>query len=176
MNRSRATTMGIVFSVLVSLTACQPRFMSHAEVEVTGEFREDGSCAVSAAGRPLFRAEEHARTVYVGSVGIFQCDLDGVQAGGRMFMMHLASTGKIPPQPGTFTIGSTATPGEALTIGGAYFDPRHYGFFKSGGGIGIMGKEFLQLTSGAIEFTRLDSIAVSRPFHLKAVRVWVKPQ
>jgi hypothetical protein len=164
-------------SLLLSLVACRPVLMSHAEVEITGEFRADGSCEVSAAGRPLFAVKENARTVYVSSSNILLCQPTGAQFDGRrMFMMNFGSSNKTRPQSGTFNIVSNAFRGGSQEIGGAYIDPSRYGFFRPGGGFGITGREMLSLTSGAIEFTRLDSTAVTRPFRLMAVRQWADPR
>lgn len=53
----------IIFTA--TLQAQSPHPLSKAGVEITGEFRDDGSCQVFANGAPTFQAPDSARTTYI---------------------------------------------------------------------------------------------------------------
>jgi len=61
MDRPRATKRNYIVFLLALVNACEPLFKSGEEVQVTGEFRSDGSCEVTTRLRWLERHRRHWR-------------------------------------------------------------------------------------------------------------------
>ena len=181
---SRSRLIGIVlFAPLLSvLPGCAPAFMSKEEVEITGEFRADGSCQARAAGRPLFGSSDSARTFYEPPIatalppgGSVEHDLfcypgESGSTDSRSFLLQIPVFRLGQPPTGTYTIMHSATlRGSEMTIDGAYHDPRRFGLGTPGAGFGgDAGHVYLTAT----KFTKIDSTGVVGTFRFMAIRTW----
>ncbi len=61
----RGLSFGLMCTIATGVLQAQARSSRTVAVQVTGEFREDGSCQVFANGVPVFSAADSARTTYV---------------------------------------------------------------------------------------------------------------
>ncbi|HEX6536752.1 MAG TPA: hypothetical protein VF041_19350 [Gemmatimonadaceae bacterium] len=174
--------------LVLLLTSCSPPFTSRAEVDITGEFRADGSCVVRADGVPLYADLDRARTVHetgvapdearagwvVHRVSCLPSAVGLIRSDRRDFALAFVVRGAGPPRPGTYTVTPDAlVRGVPGTIGGAYFDPVRYGPDSPGSGILDLGGDvYLAITSGEARLTRIDSTRVVGSFRMRAVRRW----
>jgi hypothetical protein len=177
----RAPTLLAVF-VLALVTACNPVFVSKANVEITGEFRADGTCDVKADGRPMIVPEDRAQTVYLPASGGNPAQPGGLthhlfcMADARHAMLLLAFDS---PYGKSAPIGSYAVkhgpldPQSPMTISVGYIDPKHFGRWTRGAGLGGFGGLLeLAAQSGTVRFTQLDSGRVVGTVHATSVREW----
>lgn len=186
MSRSRLVSMLLIAPLLAEFSGCAPAFMSKEEVEITGEFRADGSCQATAAGRPLFASSESARTFYRPPIatalppgGSVEHDISCVSGESsssdlRSLLLQIPVFRLGHPPTGTYTILHLATlHGSEMTLDGAYFDPRRYGLGTRGAGLGgDAGNVYLTGTKGTVQFTKIDSTGVVGTFRFKAIRAW----
>ncbi len=175
---------------IVFLFGCTPLFMSRSEVEITGEFRADGSCSVSVNNSPVFGVRDSARTQYeIGDPGAAP---DGYEQ--RFLMCEALRDIQKPLLRGLtqqlfliFNIprGTQTSIGNyevrdpniqnyrAGTIGGLLFDSRYEAGTRGSGFGGAGGEIHLKTVSGTVTFVRLDTThAVIGTFRMRARREW----
>ncbi len=178
---------------VVFLLGCgPPLFVSRAEVEITGEFRADGSCSVAVNNSPVFSANDSTRTEYLfhdmggAPLGYMQNFLSCLPLSQlkdptlgdprELFMMFNVVHGK-PIPTGNYRVRrvpDTDHPAADLgLIGGLLYDPR-YDTWKNGGGIGGIGGQInLTPVSGTVAFVRIDTThPVIGSFRMRARREW----
>jgi len=186
MLRSRLIGIVLLAPLFAALPGCAPAFMSNEEIEITGEFRANGSCQAQAAGRSLFDPSDSARTFYKppiatalppgGSVAhdIFCKAGHSGSSGSGSLLLQIPVFRLGQPPTGTYTImRSAALHGSEMTIDGAYFDSRRYGLGTPGAGFGgDAGNVYLAAKKGTVQFTRIDSAGVVGTFRFIAVREW----
>ena len=178
------------------MTGCSPWFMSKAPVDISGEFRSDGSCTVRIGGYPLFSAADSARTSYVAG-GIENLAPDGYtvhqidcrraatpQDWNRSVVMMFSLPSGARASIGKYAVvNGVPFTTKPMTLEGGFFDPR-YDAGTPGSGTADAGKVYLEAISGEANFSRIDSARdgskivhtdtaiVVGTYVAKAVRAW----
>lgn len=172
----------LALAVLSVATGCKPVFVSKASVEITAEFRPDGTCEVKADGRPMIVPEDRAQTVYVPAIGghpgqsgmvrqhVF-CSADSTHA--MLLLGFDGPYGKSAPVGSYAITPAPVAPQSPKSISVGYIDPKHFGRWTRGAGLGGFGGLMeLAAQSGTVEFTQLDSVRVVGTVHATSVREW----
>jgi hypothetical protein len=165
----RSLIHAIGAAVLLALPSCEPWFMSKTPVDVSGEFRSDGSCNARIGGSPLFSELDSARTTYL-SGGIVNMAPGGYEVHvidcrraasppdwnrAVHFMFSLPAGARAPLGRYTLVGGGPLT-SAPMTMQGAFFDPR-YDAGTPGSGTAAGGQVYLRSISGEANFSRMDS-------------------
>ena len=181
----------LVAPLLVLLCSGYSLLPSRPAIEITGEFRSDGSCDVRAGGVSLYSAADRARTMYeasdafdpeppaggrhaVHTVRCLPAAPGLLPVDRRDFAMLIAVPGAGLAPSGTYTVAPHGLErGAPMTMNAAYFDPRRYGPGTPGAGLFDLGCDvYLGTTSGTARFTRIDSARVVGTFRMQAERRW----
>ena len=171
--------------MLPVVSGCSPVFVSKDDVELTGEFRPDGSCDVKANGKPMFTTDDGARTTYIqapggksvlhgGVIHLITCTSARPSKSHAMLTLTFAGPAAKSAPVGSYSIVPGAF-GQAapMSIWGSYMDPAHFGRWTRGAGLGgFNGVMIVAGRTGAVQFTQLDSDRVVGTLHITGVREW----
>lgn len=185
MRHFQAISALLVATMLTVLSGCSPVFVSKADVELTGEFRTDGSCDVKADGRPMFTADDSARTTFIPAsrgnpalhgkalLQVF-CAAAHPGASNAILMLTIAGPpGESAPLGSYSIVRGPFDQAPPMSMWGAYMDPAHFGRWTRGAGLGgFNGVMTIAGRTGAVEFTQLDSARVVGTLRITGVREW----
>jgi hypothetical protein len=163
----RLSACAVVLFTVAAIAGCEPWFISKTPVEITGEFRSDGSCNAMIGGVPLFSAADQPRTDYVA--GGIEMELgstvhqinciptphpDWKRTVGMTFV--LPDSARAPIGKYTIVDGRGPLTSAPMTLEAAFVDPR-YDPGTPGSGTADAGTVYLESISGEAKFSRMDS-------------------